>query len=468
MAKRTVKVAPLAEPIEIPPAKAYIWNYKIRPAVRGTNIVPLRNGVENSHSLGFLECPPLLYMYARNNNNSQSPQEITDIIDKYLLPFNMTMIMQMLTSGINDSVSVPAPDVPMVKLTYRLLDAMPTEVVRQVPLGEATVLQTPAALGFAIPQGVIFQAWTFNGEDVTTITPDGDVVIEGRVERLPQVIYTLDYAEPYEVRVFVSAGTTLVLPTPEELGFVLPPSHTFLSWTYLGQDITEITVNQDVIIEGRVKVPGENLILLSKTFGSGNPKTGGAYYLSTGVEGGTPTTDLGDGVRGLNIQRSINTTGTNIFNIRLGPNAASFPLSNRDQVLSFAYTQRSATPIRVQVRGFAVNALTAEAQTFNYRGYLDGNLVFTGDNVPGLSQTYVIPAISGQSGDTHMIEIYRSGAMNITTEKGFDWEISIRNVSGTSNYYGTLFLPKIEDVTGLPEEEQRATAWVPHVDDPVE
>jgi hypothetical protein len=76
---------------------AYIYNYKIRPSVRGTNIMPLRNGYENSHSLGFVECPPILYMYARNNNNSQSLQDITDIIDKYLLPFNVSMIPQLLS-----------------------------------------------------------------------------------------------------------------------------------------------------------------------------------------------------------------------------------------------------------------------------------------------------------------------------------------------------------------------------------
>lgn len=76
---------------------SYVWNYKIRPSVRGTNIMPLRNGYENSHSLGFVECPPLFYMYARNNNNSQSLQDITDIIDKYLLPFNISMIPQLLS-----------------------------------------------------------------------------------------------------------------------------------------------------------------------------------------------------------------------------------------------------------------------------------------------------------------------------------------------------------------------------------
>ena len=71
----------------------YLWDYKIRPLVRGTNILKLKDGTENSHSLGFLQSPKIFYAYFRNNNNSQSSSEITDIIDKYLLPFNTTDIL---------------------------------------------------------------------------------------------------------------------------------------------------------------------------------------------------------------------------------------------------------------------------------------------------------------------------------------------------------------------------------------
>lgn len=76
----------------------YVWNYKIRPLVRGTNILPLRNGRENSHSLGFIQSPKIFYSYFRNNNNSQSEEEITDIIERYLLPFNVTDILQFIGS----------------------------------------------------------------------------------------------------------------------------------------------------------------------------------------------------------------------------------------------------------------------------------------------------------------------------------------------------------------------------------
>lgn len=75
-----------------------IWDYKIRPLVRGTNILPLKGGSENSHSLGFIQSQRIFYSYVRNNNNSQSSDEITDIIEKYLLPFNTTDIFVFMSN----------------------------------------------------------------------------------------------------------------------------------------------------------------------------------------------------------------------------------------------------------------------------------------------------------------------------------------------------------------------------------
>lgn len=75
-----------------------IWDYKIRPLIRGTNILPLKNGTENSHSLGFIQSSRIFYAYARNNNNSQSQDEITDIIEKYLLPYNVTDIFVFMSN----------------------------------------------------------------------------------------------------------------------------------------------------------------------------------------------------------------------------------------------------------------------------------------------------------------------------------------------------------------------------------
>lgn len=79
-------------------SQTFLWNYKIRPLIRGTNILPLKSGFENSHSLGFIQCPQIFYAYFRNNNNSQSKSEITDIIERYLLPFNVTDILQFIDS----------------------------------------------------------------------------------------------------------------------------------------------------------------------------------------------------------------------------------------------------------------------------------------------------------------------------------------------------------------------------------
>lgn len=75
-----------------------IWDYKIRPLVRGTNVLPLKDGTINSHSLGFIQSSRIFYAYVRNNNNSQSQDEITDIIEKYLLPFNVTDIFVFMSN----------------------------------------------------------------------------------------------------------------------------------------------------------------------------------------------------------------------------------------------------------------------------------------------------------------------------------------------------------------------------------
>ena len=75
-----------------------IWDYKIRPLVRGTNILPLKNGIQNSHSLGFIQSSRIFYSYVRNNNNNQSQDEITDIIEKYLLTFNVTDIFVFMSN----------------------------------------------------------------------------------------------------------------------------------------------------------------------------------------------------------------------------------------------------------------------------------------------------------------------------------------------------------------------------------
>lgn len=67
-----------------------IWDYKIRPLIRGKNIIPLKDGKLDAKSLGFIQAPDFFHTYFRNNNKTQSQQDITDIIEKYLYPFNET------------------------------------------------------------------------------------------------------------------------------------------------------------------------------------------------------------------------------------------------------------------------------------------------------------------------------------------------------------------------------------------
>jgi hypothetical protein len=73
-------------------ASIFVWNYKIRPLVRGNNILPLKDGTTNAKSLGFIASPKLLYIYAKNNNNSLIQPDISKIVDKYLLPFNTNSV----------------------------------------------------------------------------------------------------------------------------------------------------------------------------------------------------------------------------------------------------------------------------------------------------------------------------------------------------------------------------------------
>ena len=75
-----------------------IYDYKIRPLVRGENIIRLKNGKETARSLGFIECSPLSYTYARSNNNNQSVDTIIDIIEKYLYNYNTLDLFTILSN----------------------------------------------------------------------------------------------------------------------------------------------------------------------------------------------------------------------------------------------------------------------------------------------------------------------------------------------------------------------------------
>lgn len=76
----------------------YLWNYKIRPLIRGKNIIKLKDGKENSFSLGFIECSNLSHTYIRNNNNNQSIDSLIDIIEKYLYNYETLDLFTILSN----------------------------------------------------------------------------------------------------------------------------------------------------------------------------------------------------------------------------------------------------------------------------------------------------------------------------------------------------------------------------------
>ena len=76
----------------------YIYDYKIRPLIRGANIIKLKDGKETARSLGFIECSPLSYTYARNNNNNQSVDSIIEIIERYLYNYETLDLFTILSN----------------------------------------------------------------------------------------------------------------------------------------------------------------------------------------------------------------------------------------------------------------------------------------------------------------------------------------------------------------------------------
>ena len=78
-------------------SSVYLYDYKIRPLVRGINSLTLNNE-ERSHSLGFIQSSRIFYVYFKNNNNCKSEGDITSIIEKYLLPFNVVNILQFINN----------------------------------------------------------------------------------------------------------------------------------------------------------------------------------------------------------------------------------------------------------------------------------------------------------------------------------------------------------------------------------
>jgi hypothetical protein len=50
--------------------------------------LPLKSGEIDARSLGFIQFGRFFHTYFRNNNNINSVEELTNIIEKYLYPFD--------------------------------------------------------------------------------------------------------------------------------------------------------------------------------------------------------------------------------------------------------------------------------------------------------------------------------------------------------------------------------------------
>ena len=71
-----------------------VWNFHIRPLVRGTNINRrIGEPYERCFSLGFLKTDKFFHLYSRNRNNTMSQDDVRDFINRYLLTYSSTNLI---------------------------------------------------------------------------------------------------------------------------------------------------------------------------------------------------------------------------------------------------------------------------------------------------------------------------------------------------------------------------------------
>ncbi len=265
-----------------------------------------------------------------------------------------------------------------------------------------------------------------------------------------ELVYVLDYATPYEVRRQYKRGDVVVLETPEELGFTLPSTHTFKSWTHLGQDITEVTVVDNMVIEGRVeRQPGANMLKGTRTWTNGrySDDDGSVWGWSANTNGVTNNSSAGS------------TINNGDYYVRRIPTA--YNSSRRSCVLIYIPTVSKVVPAGSRL-------------VFSFLYKANTNLVSPVLTDYGIADTHYIDGVKDttfpKDSETHTIELVLTTTADIPANS----TLGVNGSAGFKFYFYQnagenhdfdFWLPKLEDVTGLPEEEQRATAWVPHVDD---
>ncbi len=373
------------------------------------DIAPILRDFMNAEQI---ELPPI-----EDINTVASPTQIAD-------PYGM-MIVAAQPNGENKWLIVFTPatvleeDVPVGSI----LVARDYNFRYESDLVETRRLTSKVIGSRADSRQLIFASGRAGGERDITFCKTYDVETIG-------VIYTLDYAEPFSVTVQYEPGQSVTLPTPDELGFVLPSTHTFEAWTYLGQDVTEIIAEPGMVIEGRIeRQPGANLIRGSR-FGS-PIKEGGTLDESADIR-----IPLSGSIVQLQEYAEIRASTISV---------SAYP---RPQSINRTYVWSMVSNTDAGNGRLSSNKPDVEF----LKAWVNGELVFNNESAPDIDGLF--PSTSN-----HIIEIL------FTSEQ--PWlasdSVAITKLSGGS-VRASLF--KLEDVTGIPENEQRATAWVPHVDDP--
>ncbi len=255
------------------------------------------------------------------------------------------------------------------------------------------------------------------------------------------VTFTLDYATPFSVTVQRPAGL-YTLPTSAELGFVVDDTHEFVAWTYLGRQITSINVEGDVTIEGIAEaLPAHNLLRATRHFsnmGSISALGSADMRAYTGYSGGTSWVR-----RGYGDYTALGVYSSNSYESVLQFYPKPRPTQSGIYVFSMLWRSLSASS------GLSVPGRPSSGAQGGLRAFVDGA------EVPIGSQLTRLPIVDTEQ---HFVEIvYYLNA-----------SIGLVPLYWLMEQFGTceIWLPKLEDVTDQPEANQRATAWVPHVDDP--
>lgn len=277
------------------------------------------------------------------------------------------------------------------------------------------------------------------------------------------LIFILDYAEPFEISMKIAKGSLVTFPSPEALGFTLPNTHNFVSWTYLGEDIEAMQINNDTVIEGRIeRAPGVNLIPGTRDLVGWNVANSNLRFQR--FTGSTPQGDARgtrDGYAFILGGGSTNYGNTQRVLATFAPKSSEvIPVGSVLAGSLFIKLGKGSSPgnndpMKIDFTDISTVIFTQESRKL----YIDGVHIIENSSILLDEQIHLIEFIGEINNDIPVgstsnplgplfvnlgIELY-------TTNTSFGYE---------------AWLPKLENVTGFPESEQRATAWTPHPDDP--